>query len=65
MKRTASQAVIGPSCRGCMYLGYLHPKVAKPDFCNYLGIVGHSRGCPAGAGCAVKKLSGGKPRRAG
>ena len=51
--------VIDETCAGCMYLGYLYPSSAaacRPNYCNYLYIVGHTRGCPAGKGCTVKKL---------
>lgn len=39
-------------CRGCIYFGgenYLNAS------CNYIFIVGHSRGCPPGDGCTVRK----------
>ena len=47
--------VIDETCAGCMYLGYLYPSSAaacRPNYCNYLDIVGHTRGCPAGKGGA-------------
>lgn len=39
-------------CRGCIYFGGENYMNAS---CNYLFIVGHSRGCPPGAGCTVRK----------
>lgn len=46
------------SCRGCVYKAY-HNAGYK---CDYLLIIGHSRGCPI-EGCTVKETKGGKSLR--
>lgn len=40
------------ACRGCFYFGGENYMNAT---CNYLFIVGHSRGCPPGVGCIRRK----------
>lgn len=56
--------MIDDTCKGCTYLGRSHcTSAGEPDICDYIGIVGHSRGCAAGAGCTAKKLVKGKRRQ--
>lgn len=66
-KRRAAP-VVGPSCAGCRYAGYLCSQSAykeTPDFCNYILITGHSRSriCPAGPGCSARETGRRKRRR--
>lgn len=66
MGRRRNRAVVDPSCRGCVYAGYLCSQSAykgRPDFCSYILTTGHSRPCPAGAGCTVRQTGGRKRRR--
>lgn len=52
-----------PACKGCVYLCRLCSSESTPSFCDYIGIVGHRRGCPPGAGCTEKRPVKGKVRR--
>ena len=46
------QQLMQERCHGCIYFGAENYMNAT---CNYLFIVGHSRGCPPGEGCTVRK----------
>ena len=46
------QRVMQEACRGCAYFGGENYMNAT---CNYVFIVGHSRGCPPGEGCTQRK----------
>lgn len=52
MAVAASQAKMQDPCRGCIYL---RGENSINRSCEYILMVGHSRGCPPGAGCTVKK----------
>lgn len=41
-------------CRGCVYLARTGD---GSDWCDYIGITGHKRPCPAGKGCTEKKVA--------
>lgn len=65
-RKGRDEAVVGPSCRGCVYVGYFCSQTAYkeiPEFCKYILTEGHSRPCPAGQGRTVRKTGGPKRRR--
>lgn len=49
--------VCDETCRACVFRSWLH----SWTICDYIGITGHSRGCPAGKGC-TRRTVGSKGR---
>lgn len=46
-----NNSVVNERCAYCEYHGHLGSHNKGQLICDYINIVGHSRGCPAGAGC--------------
>ena len=50
------------TCKGCAYvrvmageIGFGNRRTQQTAWCDFIGVNGHSRPCPAGKGCTVRK----------
>lgn len=52
MRRRKRKGLVDERCLSCIYRNdFAKSQGLTTLFCDYIGVTGHSRGCPAGAKC--------------